>query len=67
MIEEMTGRKISWIYQEQTRKGDHICYISNLRKFKSPYPGWRVTRDLQAILKEMIVAERKGAVGAEVQ
>src|SRR6202451_4042964 len=36
-IESLTGRKISWTYSEQARKGDHICYISNLSKLQSRY------------------------------
>ncbi len=56
-IEEMTGRKIAWTYQQQPRVGDHICYISNLRKFKSHYPSWQITRNLDFILKEMIETE----------
>ena len=63
-IESLTGRKISWTYSEQARKGDHICYISNLGKLKSHYPGWRVTRDLDSILKEMAAAEREHAQNA---
>ncbi len=66
LVEEMTGRKISWIYQEQARKGDHICYISNLRKLKSHYPGWGITRDLNSILKEMVEAESRYRKGVEV-
>jgi CDP-paratose 2-epimerase len=57
-IEELTGRKIGWTYSEQARKGDHICYISNLAKLKSHYPGWSVTRNLDSILEEMAAAER---------
>jgi CDP-paratose 2-epimerase len=57
-IEELTGRKIHWTYSEQARKGDHICYISNLAKLKSHYPSWGVTRSLVSILEEMAVAER---------
>jgi CDP-paratose 2-epimerase len=56
-IEALTGRKINWTYSEQARKGDHICYISNLTKLKSHYPGWSVTRSLDSILKEMATAE----------
>lgn len=67
MVEDMTGRKIAWCYQEQARKGDHICYVSNLRKFKSHYPGWQITRDLKSILTEIIEAERKHALRAEVR
>ena len=66
LVEEMTGKKISWTYQEQARKGDHICYISNLRKLKSHYPGWGITRDLNSILREMIEAELKYRKGVEV-
>jgi len=58
-IEALTGKKISWTYSEQARKGDHICYISNLAKLKSHYPGWSVTRDLESMLKEMVAAERE--------
>jgi CDP-paratose 2-epimerase len=58
-MEALTGRKINWTYSEQARKGDHICYISNLAKLKSHYPGWSVTRGLDTILDEMVVAERE--------
>src|SRR6202047_96526 len=37
-IEQMTGRKLDWRYVKEARKGDHICYISNLGKFQSTYP-----------------------------
>jgi len=58
-IEALTGRKINWTYTEQARKGDHICYISNLAKLESHYPGWSVTRNLDSILEEMVAAERE--------
>jgi CDP-paratose 2-epimerase len=58
-IEALTGRKINWTYQEQARKGDHMCYISDLAKFKSHYPRWSVTRSLESILEEMAAAERE--------
>jgi CDP-paratose 2-epimerase len=53
-IEEMTGRKVQWVYQESARKGDHICYISDLRKFQAHYPAWNITRNLNTILEEII-------------
>src|SRR5579864_3664151 len=58
-IEALTGKKINWTYSEQERKGDHICYISNLAKLKNHYPGWSVTRSLDSILEEMVDAERE--------
>jgi CDP-paratose 2-epimerase len=57
-IELMTGRKLNWHYVEEARKGDHICYISNLGKFRSHYPNWKVTRRLDAILEEIIASQR---------
>lgn len=56
-VEEMTGKKFQWRYVEEARKGDHICYISDLRKFQSHYPGWKITRNLDAIFEEIIASE----------
>jgi CDP-paratose 2-epimerase len=53
-IESMTGRKLDWNYVDEARKGDHICYISNLGKFKSHYPKWTVTRNLDSIFEELV-------------
>jgi CDP-paratose 2-epimerase len=58
-IEQLTGCKLDWHYVEEARKGDHICYISNLRKFQTHYPKWKITRSLDAILEEMVAAQRK--------
>lgn len=52
-IEILTGHKINWTYSEQARKGDHICYISDLSKFREHYPAWAVTRSLDSILEEL--------------
>jgi CDP-paratose 2-epimerase len=58
-IEQMTGRKMNWRYLEEARKGDHICYISNLGKFKSRYPNWKITRSLDAILEGIVTLQRE--------
>lgn len=52
--ERLTGRKMNWKYQEQNRVGDHMWYVSDLRRFQSQYPGWRITRDVDQILTEII-------------
>ncbi|MGH9561972.1 MAG: NAD-dependent epimerase/dehydratase family protein [Terracidiphilus sp.] len=56
-IEELTGRKLDWHYAEEPRRGDHICYISNLAKFKSHYPEWDITRGLDGILEEIVESQ----------
>jgi CDP-paratose 2-epimerase len=58
-IEALTGKKLNWRYVDEARKGDHICYISNLAKFKSHFPKWRITRSLSAILEEMVEAQAR--------
>jgi CDP-paratose 2-epimerase len=57
LIEKVSGRRINWSYAEQNRIGDHICYISDLRKLQTHYPGWRITRSLSDIVTEMVGAE----------
>ena len=56
-IEKMSGKKMHWKYVEQNRIGDHICYISNLAKFKSHYPNWRITVPLDEILRQIIASQ----------
>jgi CDP-paratose 2-epimerase len=58
-IEQLTGQKLNWRYVEEARRGDHICYISNVGKFRGHYPNWRVTRNLDAILEEMFTTQRE--------
>ena len=53
----MSGKKLNWKYVDQNRTGDHICYISNLAKFKSHYPNWRITIPLDEILSQIIAGQ----------
>jgi len=57
-VVELTGRKLYWRYEEQNRRGDHICYVSDLRKFRSHYPDWSITRTLSNIVKELVEVEQ---------
>jgi CDP-paratose 2-epimerase len=53
-VEALTGRKLRTSYVEQARKGDHICYISDLTKLQTHYPEWRLTYTLDQILEELV-------------
>ena len=53
LCEEIAGRKLKWTYSETNRIGDHIWYISDLRKFKSHYPSWRQEYDLRRLLEDI--------------
>jgi len=41
---------------DQSRVGDHICYYSDLRKMKSHYPSWTMTKNLTQIFTEIATA-----------
>jgi len=60
--EQLTGRKMNWKYVEQNRIGDHICYISDLTKFKSHYPNWELTIDLDEIFRQIMTDQRLRSV-----
>lgn len=52
----LTGKAMNWKYLEKAREGDHICYISDLRKMKHHYPNWKITRSLDTIFREIVHA-----------
>jgi CDP-paratose 2-epimerase len=54
LVEKLGGGKLKMEYVEENRRGDHICYISDLRKLESHYPGWKVEISLEQILEEII-------------
>ena len=49
----LTGREMSWSYEDQNRQGDHIWWIGDNSKFESHYPGWKLTYSVPEIMKEM--------------
>lgn len=57
MIENRLDRRLNTVYVDSHRKGDHICYISDMTKFKSHYPQWRLTRSLDSIIDEILSGE----------
>ena len=62
MIAEASGgRRPRLTYDEQARIGDHICYYTDMAKFREHYPGWQQRRSLEEIVDEMV-----GAVTAQL-
>jgi CDP-paratose 2-epimerase len=55
-LAQLTGRPVATVYLDDARKGDHICYISDLAKLKRDYPDWRLTRTVDQILEELVAA-----------
>src|SRR5213080_3390790 len=56
LCEEISGRKLSWHYEETNRIGDHVWWISDVRKFQSHYPQWQFRFGLREILEQIFHA-----------
>jgi CDP-paratose 2-epimerase len=52
-LEELHGRTLSTEYVEENRRGDHICYISDLRRFRTDYPAWELSLSLDEIYAQL--------------
>jgi CDP-paratose 2-epimerase len=53
LCEEISGRKLTRSYEETNRIGDHIWWISDVRKFQKHYPAWKFRYSLRQILEEI--------------
>ena len=54
IVENVSGKKLSWGYVESSRIGDHRWYVSNVGKFMSHYPTFEYSRDLNQIVIEIV-------------
>jgi nucleoside-diphosphate-sugar epimerase len=67
MVEQMTGRPQRHSYVAENRKGDHICYYSDLRKMRAHYPSWDASIGLEETVRQIVDAwqsrDRAGAIG----
>lgn len=57
-IEEFSGKKLDYSISNESRSGDHIWYISDVRKFQQHYPNWKYEYDINGIIKEMVNAAK---------
>jgi CDP-paratose 2-epimerase len=53
ICEEVTGQPLLWTYSDENRIGDHMWWISDVGKFQSHYPDWRLTYDVPGICREI--------------
>lgn len=53
LCEKIAEKKLNYVYSEDNRIGDHIWYVSDVRKFKSHYPQWDYRYNLNDIIQEI--------------
>jgi CDP-paratose 2-epimerase len=58
VAEKFTGKKQVHTYVDENRIGDHICYISDLRKMRAHYPAWDITISLEETIGQIVEAWR---------
>ena len=58
ITESITGSAQVFEYLNENRIGDHICYISDLSKMRSHYPGWDITISLEETIRQIVEARQ---------
>ena len=53
MGENISGKKAVTTYVDEPRSGDHIWWISDVRKFQQHYPGWAYEYNIQRLMEEI--------------
>jgi CDP-paratose 2-epimerase len=51
--QEIAGRELSWTYDEDNRVGDHIWWVSDIRKFSNHFPSFKLQYDIGGILQDI--------------
>ncbi len=58
MVQDLTGKEYHYELSDTARVGDHIWWISDIRKFKKHYPDWSYRYDMQRIMNEIVEATK---------
>jgi len=49
----IAGKKLQYVITDAARSGDHIWYISSLKKFREHYPEWKQTYNIRTMLEDI--------------
>lgn len=61
MTEQMCGMELNYTLSDDARSGDHIWWISDVRRFRRDYPAWEYKYDMKRIMEEIVEATRERA------
>jgi CDP-paratose 2-epimerase len=59
ICERVCAKKMDYEYVDKNRVGDHIWWISDVAKFKSHYPQWKLTVGIEKIIEGIFKQQRK--------
>ena len=57
--EKIARKSFDYKIIDQNRSGDHMWWVSDVRKFKSDYPSWDTSYNIDSILEELIFSNPK--------
>jgi CDP-paratose 2-epimerase len=63
LVERHSGVPQRYTYTNEARKGDHICYYSDLRRMREHFPAWAISKSLDTIVAEIVSAWRGRMAG----
>jgi CDP-paratose 2-epimerase len=52
-FEELLDLRLRTEYVADARRGDHICYISDLRRFRGDHPDWELTISIDEVFESL--------------
>jgi CDP-paratose 2-epimerase len=59
LCEEIAGRRLDVTYSDENRRGDHIWWVSDISRFQTDYPNYKLTYDIGATLVDIHDAGRR--------
>ena len=59
IAQRLADRELAYTLSDEARSGDHIWWISDVRKFQAHYPAWQYEYDIERILEEIVAATRE--------
>lgn len=62
-IADLSGKQMQYEYVDKAREGDHICYLSDLKKMYAHYPEWRLSKSLDDIFVEIYESWKARSAG----
>jgi CDP-paratose 2-epimerase len=64
LTQELCGKELSYTLSDQARSGDHIWWISDVKKFQDDYPEWSYQFDLRTIVQDIVDATQDRQVAS---
>jgi CDP-paratose 2-epimerase len=59
LVERLAGRSVDHRIGEPARRGDHVWWITDVRKFRREFPAWAPVHGLERTVAEMVDAARE--------